>query len=95
MTRDVTGLDDSAVAAQFEGVLGELNTDTEVLLLSKLDGRLTQDLPTYPLFQSPVSLVQQADIANVSESPTSAGPFWDAEDWVIELRQPTGSPAAA
>ena len=95
VTRDVTGLDDSAVAAQFEGVLGELNTDTEVLLLSKLDGRLTQDLPTYPLFQSPVSLVQQADIANVSESPTSAGPFWDAEDWVIELRQPTGSPAAA
>jgi len=51
---------------------------------------LTRQLPTFPLFQAPVSLVEQADIVNVSESPTSAGPFWDAEDWVIELTYPTG-----
>jgi peptide/nickel transport system substrate-binding protein len=90
VTRDVTGLDDSAVATQFQAVIAELNTDTEVLLLSKLDTLLSQDLPTFPLFQTPVSLVQQSNIANVSESPTSAGPFWDAEDWVIELVPPTG-----
>jgi peptide/nickel transport system substrate-binding protein len=58
--------------------------------LSKLDSLLTRQLPTFPLFQAPVSLVEQADIVNVSESPTSAGPFWDAEDWVIELTYPTG-----
>jgi hypothetical protein len=50
-----------------------------------LDTLLTQDLPTLPLFQAPVSLVQQADIVNVSESAGSAGPLWDAEDWVVEL----------
>jgi ABC-type transport system substrate-binding protein len=88
VTRDVTGLDDPAVAVEFEDIMSELNTDTQDLLLSKLDGLLTQDLPTYPLFQAPVSLVQQADIVNVSESPTWAGPLWDAQDWVLKLTYP-------
>ena len=90
VTRDVTGLNDPAVTTRFEQVLAELNTNSQILLLSKLDSLLTRQLPTFPLFQAPVSLVQQADIVNVSESPTSAGPFWDAEDWVIELTYPTG-----
>ena len=59
-------------------------------LLSRLDAVLTQDLPTLPLFQEPVSLVQQSDIVNVSESPSSAGPLWNAEDWVVEMTSPSG-----
>jgi peptide/nickel transport system substrate-binding protein len=95
VTRDVMGLNDSAVSSEFEDVMAELNTDAQVLLLSKLDGLLTRDLATVPLFQNPVSLVQQSDILNVSESPTSAGPFWDAEDWVIERTNPTGVSVAS
>jgi peptide/nickel transport system substrate-binding protein len=90
VTRDVTGLNGPAVYADFEQIIAQLNTDTQVLLLSKLDALLTRDLPTLPLFQEPVSLVQRSDIVNVSESPTSAGPFWNAEDWVIELAKATG-----
>jgi len=65
--------------------MGELNTTVQQQLLSRLDTLLNHDLPTLPLFQAPISVVQQADIVNVSESPTSAGPLWDAEDWAIEL----------
>lgn len=90
VTRDVTGLDAPAVSTDFEQIMVELNTQTQLLLMSKLEGLLTRYLPTLPLFQSPVSLVQQSDIVNVSESPTSAGPLWDAEDWVIEVTTPAG-----
>ena len=47
-----------------------------------------KDLPTLPLFQEPVSLVQQSDIVNVSESPGPAGPLWNAEEWVVEVASP-------
>jgi peptide/nickel transport system substrate-binding protein len=68
----------------------ELNTNAQAHLLARLDTVLTQDLPTLPLFQEPVSLVHQSDIVNVSESPSSAGPLWNAEDWVVEMTLPSG-----
>ncbi len=88
VTRDVTGLGDPEVGNLFEQVLSELNANAQAQLLSKLDAQLSHDLPTIPLFQEPVSLVQQSDIVNVSESPTWAGPMWDAEDWAIQLSPP-------
>ncbi|MFZ2059159.1 MAG: hypothetical protein WAV54_17295, partial [Acidimicrobiales bacterium] len=88
VTRDIAGLEDPDVAAYFEKVMGELNTDAQVQLLSKLDAVLTRDLPTLPLFQEPVSLVQQSDIVNVSESASPAGPLWNAEDWAVETTSP-------
>jgi len=90
VTRDVTGLNVPSVSSEFGQVMMELNTQTEIVRLTKLDELLTRYLPTLPLFQEPISLVQQTDIVNVSESPTLAGPMWDAEDWVIELTHPTG-----
>jgi peptide/nickel transport system substrate-binding protein len=90
VTRDVTGLNQTGVSTDFEQIMVELNTQSEAVLMSKLDGLLTHYLPTLPLFQTPVSLVQRSDIVNVSESPTSAGPMWDAEDWVIELTATVG-----
>jgi ABC-type transport system substrate-binding protein len=90
VTRDVTGLDDPDVAAYFQRIMSELNTDARALLVTKLDDVLTQDLPTLPLFQQPVSLVQRSDIVNVSESPGPAGPLWDAEDWVVEMASASG-----
>ena len=90
VTRNVSGLNAPTVAKQFEQVIAELNTDAENQLISRLDGLLTRRLPTVPLFQVPVSLVQQADIVNVSESPSEAGPLWDAEDWIIEITHTVG-----
>ncbi len=88
VTRDITGLEDPDVAAYFEKVMSELNTDAQVQLLSKLNAVLTRDLPALPLFQEPVSLVQQSDIVNVSESASPAGPLWNAEDWAVETTSP-------
>jgi peptide/nickel transport system substrate-binding protein len=88
VTRDVTGINGPAIALKFKQVLVQLNTDAQVILLTKLDTLLTRDLPTIPLFQAPVSLVQRTDIVNVSDSPTAAGPLWNSEDWVIELETP-------
>jgi len=90
VTRDVTGLNDTDVAAYFERIMSELNTNAQALLLAKLDSTLTQDLPTLPLFQDPVSVIQQSDIVNVSESPGAAGPMWNAEDWALQTSAPTG-----
>jgi ABC-type transport system substrate-binding protein len=88
VTRDVTGINGPAIALKFKQVLVQLNTDAQVILLTKLDTLLTRDLPTIPLFQAPVSLVQRTDIVNVSDSPTAAGPLWNSEDWVIEFKTP-------
>ncbi|MGO9962692.1 MAG: ABC transporter substrate-binding protein [Acidimicrobiales bacterium] len=88
VTRDVAGLEDSDVDAYFGRIMGELNTNAQAQLLSKLDATLNQGLPTLPLFQEPVSVIQQSDIVNVSESPSSAGPLWNAEDWAIQTSLP-------
>lgn len=90
VTRDVTGLQGLQVAAYFERAIGELNTNSHDQVLSALDTLLNRDLPTIPLYEAPVSLVQQASIVNVSESPGLAGPLWDAEDWAIELTHAGG-----
>ena len=90
VTRDVTGLNDPRVGSLFAEAMSELNADSQALTLSKLDTLLSRDLPTLPLFQAPVSLVERSDIVNVSESPSWAGPLWDAEDWAIELPPSAG-----
>jgi len=90
VTRDITGLDDPRVGIRLEQIMSQLNQSRQEQLLSKLDALLTSDLPTLPLFQEPVTLVQRSDIVNVSESPGWAGPLWDAEDWAIQLVPPAG-----
>jgi hypothetical protein len=40
------------------------------------------------LFQAPVTLITAHDLVNVTESPTWAGPMWNAEDWAIALNLP-------
>ena len=90
MTRNVTGLNDPRVGVLFEEAMSDLNANSQAQTLSKLDALLSRDIPTLPLFQAPVSLVQRSDIVNLSESPSWAGPLWDAEDWAIQLTPSTG-----
>jgi len=90
VTRNVTGLNDPRVGVLFEEAMSDLNANSQAQTLSKLDALLSRDIPTLPLFQAPVSLVQRSDIVNLSESPSWAGPLWDAEDWAIQLTPSTG-----
>lgn len=91
VTRNVSGLDNVQVGTRFLEVFGELNTAVQQSVIAKTDTLLWHELPTIPLFQQPVSLVQRADLVNVSESPTWAGPFWDAQDWAIQVSPPVTS----
>lgn len=88
VTRNVTGLANLHVAIRFQELVAELNASHSEQLLAKLDALLWHEMPTIPLFLVPVTVVQQANLVNVSESPTWAGLFWDAQDWAIQLSPP-------
>jgi ABC-type transport system substrate-binding protein len=90
VTRDVFGLNDATVDRRFMQALSNLSLTTEEAVVNGTDARLWAELPTIPLFQEPVSLVHEKALIGVSEGPTLAGPFWNAETWAIQL-----SPAVA
>ena len=86
VTRDVFGYEDPVVTSDLEQALTNVNpTDDENLILAA-DARMWLDLPTIPLFQQPLDLVRDSNVLSVSESPTWAGIFWDAQDWAIQVR---------
>ncbi len=85
VTRDVFGLDDPLVARFLEESLTNLNTSRAAAYLSDADTTLWQDVPTIPLFEQPITVIHQSNLINVSESPTWAGVFWDAEQWAVQL----------
>jgi peptide/nickel transport system substrate-binding protein len=85
VSRDVLGFSDPAVTALYAQASAELAPPSQTDLYNQIDETLWRDLPTVPLFQQPVTLVNKADILNVSNTPTWAGPLWNAENWVIEL----------
>jgi ABC-type transport system substrate-binding protein len=84
VTRDVFGLDDPTVTTDVQQALTNLNPTDDQKLILAAEARLWLDLPTIPLFQQPAAVVYASDIGSVSESPTWAGVFWDAQDWVIQ-----------
>jgi peptide/nickel transport system substrate-binding protein len=88
VTRDVLGYDDAVVDRLFAEARSELNAETDTNLYNQIDTLLWQDLPTLPLFQAPTTLVRQARIVNVSDTPTPAGPMWNAQDWAIQVSPP-------
>jgi len=70
-----------------------------------LDTVLTQDLPTFPLFQEPVSLIRQSDIVKREREPRSSRPAMERRRLVssrrlprplaVKVRRPEWSPASA
>jgi peptide/nickel transport system substrate-binding protein len=85
VSRDVLGFSDPGVTALYAQASAELAPPAAADLYNQIDQTLWRDLPTLPLFQAPVTLVNRANILNVINSETWAGPLWNAEDWVIEL----------
>jgi peptide/nickel transport system substrate-binding protein len=88
VTRNVFGLDDPSVETDLSDALTNLNSTDDVTLITAADNELSIDVPTIPLFQVPVDVVHSSDIRAVSESPTWAGVFWDAQAWVIQKSPP-------
>ena len=84
VTRDVFGLNDPTVTSDLTQALTNLNPTDDESLIVAAETRLWLDLPTIPLFQQPVDVVSASDISSVSDSPTWAGVFWDAQDWLIQ-----------
>ncbi len=85
VTRDVLGFSDPDVAALYATAEQQLAPLAAQAAYNQVDRRLWYDLPTLPLFQMPVDLVTRADVYNVTNTDTLAGPMWDAENWVIGI----------
>jgi len=81
----VNGFDDPSVTALYAQAAESFAPPTADALYNEIDQILWRDLPTLPLFQAPVSLVSTADVVNVENPDTWAGPLWNAEDWLIQL----------
>ncbi len=84
VTADVFGLEDPAVASDLEQAMSNLNPSDDQTLVIAADTRLWLDLPSIPLFQQPMELVFDTKVRGVSDSPTWAGIFWDAERWAVQ-----------
>jgi peptide/nickel transport system substrate-binding protein len=88
VTRDVDGYENRVVTALAGEAFSELNPAKEVALYNRIDAELWSDLPTMPLFQAPVELVMRDDLANVTYSTSWEGPFWDADQWGLQVSPP-------
>jgi len=88
VSRDVLGFSDPGVTALYLQAEESLAPPAAADVYNSIDAALWQDLPTVPLFQVPVTLVTRANILNIANTDTWAGPMWDAENWVIEAVPP-------
>ncbi|HTX01239.1 MAG TPA: ABC transporter family substrate-binding protein [Acidimicrobiales bacterium] len=88
VTGDVDGYENRVVTAVATDAFSELNPAKATTLYNRIDAELWNDLPTMPLFQQPVELVMRDDLVDVTYATTSAGPFWDADQWGIQVSPP-------
>ena len=58
--------------------------DAEVArILNEVDEILWRDMPTIPLYTKPTYLPYRADIVNVVDNASVAGPLWNANTWAL------------
>ena len=88
VTRDVFGLDDPTVQKDLSEALTNLSSAADLTLVNDADNELWLDMPTIPLFEEPIDIVHSSAVRGVSESPTWAGVFWDAQSWEIQESPP-------
>lgn len=86
VTRDVFGFEDPVVTNDLQQALTNVNPTEDENLILAADARMWLDLPTIPLFQQPEAFVHDSNVQSVSESPTWAGIFWNAQDWAVQVR---------
>jgi ABC-type transport system substrate-binding protein len=86
--RDVLGFTDPTLPGLFAEASTQLNTASELSLYDEIDTTLWEDMPTLPLFQTPIVLVYRVALVGVSQSSSSAEYLWDAENWAVEKNPP-------
>jgi peptide/nickel transport system substrate-binding protein len=61
----------------------DLNPASRKAKFEQLDQMLADDIPQFPLYNSPVILVHKSAVKGMenSNTPVSAGPTWNAEEW--------------
>jgi peptide/nickel transport system substrate-binding protein len=96
VTRNVFGVDDLTVTLDLSKALANPIPGDDLSLIADANTALWSELPTIPLFQVPIDLVHASSIKSLSESPTWAGIFWNAELWAVAKggQAPPPSPAA-
>ncbi len=95
VTRDVFGFEDPVVTDDLQDALTNLNPDDAASSIAAAEAQLALDVPTIPLFRSPVDCVHVTKLRFVTESSGLSGMFWDASSWAIQLRPPVTVPATA
>jgi ABC-type transport system substrate-binding protein len=85
VTRDVFAFSDPLVTADLQSALTNLNGADANALIGAAEAQLNLDVPTVPLFRTPVDCVHGSAIAGVSETISLAGEFWDAAVWQIQV----------
>jgi peptide/nickel transport system substrate-binding protein len=74
---------DPAVDALFQQAIGEPDPTRAANLGNQIDQRLWDQLPSIPLYQLQDFLAWRNDLRNVTNNPTTEGPFWNVATWAF------------
>jgi peptide/nickel transport system substrate-binding protein len=80
-----TGYSDPAVDALYQQAAVELNDAKATTIYNQIDAELWSRMVSLPLYQDPTFLAYSSRFTNISDNPSSSGPFWDAENWGLKL----------
>jgi peptide/nickel transport system substrate-binding protein len=74
---------DPVVDALFQQAIGEPDPTRAADLGNQIDQRLWDQLPSIPLYQLQDFLAWRNDLRNVTNNPTTEGPFWNVGTWAF------------
>jgi peptide/nickel transport system substrate-binding protein len=73
---------------EIDALLDQLISTTEreeqVRIANEVDTLLWDLMPTIPLYQKPTFIAYSSTIDGVEDSPTQAGPLWNASTWTVQ-----------
>ena len=74
---------DPTIDALFRQAIGEPDPTRAADLGNQIDQRLWDRLPSIPLYQLQEFLAWRNDLRNVTNNPTTEGPFWNVATWAF------------
>lgn len=74
----------SEVDLLLKQLYSEINPDSQLALLARLDTTLWSDLATMPLFAFPAMLATAANVQGVRYNPSGADVTYNANDWTLK-----------
>ncbi|WP_448625221.1 ABC transporter family substrate-binding protein [Geodermatophilus sp. URMC 64] len=64
-------------------MVSEPDPDKAAALANQVDVALWEQMATLPLYQKPTFIAYQANIQNVEDNASQAGPLWNSEQWAL------------